>query len=123
MDEHRFAEADAMISSLLTQESGLVGLHRAILSYDGACLALLDGRTAALDTLLGQTEKQLLKQMKGQPTALRTEYFLALLLEKDEKKAAAIRAAFDKCARTYPYPNDLALDRELMDKADELYAA
>lgn len=123
MDTNRYTEAKALIDRLLAEENGLIGLHRALLTCDRITLSLLDGEGDHATSLLDATQRNMMRAMKDQPLVMRTEYVLALLHEKDEKKVAAIRAAFEKRARTYPYPNDLLPDRELMEKVDELHAA
>ena len=57
--------------------------------------------------------------MKRFPTVLRTRYLHALLTEKDAAKAADIRAQLERVAKTYPYPADIASERELMALGDE----
>ena len=57
-------------------------------------------------------------QMKRFPSVLRTRYLHALLAEWDPAKAAAIRARFETVAGTYPYPADIASERELMALGD-----
>ena len=55
--------------------------------------------------------------MKNYPTVLRTQYILALRREANAAKADTLQQAFDKMARTYPYPTELAADRMLMSAA------
>ena len=52
--------------------------------------------------------------MKNYPSILRTEYALALLSDRDENKAAQVLSRFKKIASTYPYPNDIQSEHELM---------
>jgi hypothetical protein len=58
-----------------------------------------------------------MKSMKTYPTVLRTQYILALRREANTAKADTLQQAFDKMARTYPYPTELATDRMLMSAA------
>ena len=53
--------------------------------------------------------------MRTFPSVIRTEYAYALLVEKDRGKAAKAMEAFEKVARTYPYPNDINSERELIE--------
>ena len=53
--------------------------------------------------------------MKNFPSVLRTEYAYALLCEKDTVKADKVKNQFEKCAKTYPYQNDVQSERELME--------
>ena len=52
--------------------------------------------------------------MRSLPSVLRTEYALALLLEKDQAKAEKIMAQFDVQTKSYPYPCEVEGERELM---------
>ena len=52
--------------------------------------------------------------MKTTPSIIRAEYAYALLVEKDEKKAAEWLNSFEKVAKTYPYPRDIEGERELI---------
>jgi hypothetical protein len=63
-----------------------------------------------------------MKSMKKYPSVLRTEYAYALLAEKDPEKAQTVMEAFEKAARTYPNPNDITIERELMETAREAAA-
>jgi hypothetical protein len=53
---------------------------------------------------------------------LRTEYALALLFEKDTLKAEKSQKEFDKVAKTYPYPQEVESERELMQIAKDRVA-
>ena len=61
--------------------------------------------------------------MKSFPSVLRTEYVCALLGERNEKKAEIIKAQFEKRAKTYPYPNEIQSERELMTIAENCETA
>ncbi|MBQ8802852.1 MAG: hypothetical protein IJZ53_04365 [Tyzzerella sp.] len=39
-------------------------------------------------------------------------------LHKDNAKAEQVKSTFEKCAKSYPYQNDIESERELMDIAD-----
>lgn len=71
-----------------------------------------------LDDMFTKTQKKFMKSMKNFPSVLRTEYAYALLCENDTAKAEHIKAKFEKCAKTYPYPNDIQSERELMEMAE-----
>ena len=55
-----------------------------------------------------------MKSMRRYPSVLRTEYALALLLEKNTARAEGIRAEFEKAAKSYPYPQETESERELI---------
>ena len=52
--------------------------------------------------------------MKAFPSVLRTQYFRALLLDNDQAAAQKALAAFEKAAKTYPYPAEIDGERELL---------
>ena len=112
--------AEAAIRALLAREKGILPLHRALLTLDGACCELLAGQSADLTTALDTPAvQQVMKAMKTCPTVLRTQYITALLRDHDEAQAAIHLKAFEKMAKTYPYQQDLASERSLMAIAKE----
>ena len=119
MDEGRLAEADRAMARLLAVSQGVVGLHRGLLVCDRAAVELLgEARPEVLEDLLTPGQRKFMGQMKRFPTVLRTRYLHALLAVGDAAKAAAIRARFERVARTYPYPADIASERELLALGD-----
>lgn len=121
MDAHRFGEADELMAHLLAIESGIVGLHRSLMICDRMYLELIgENRREVLEEMLTKEQRKFMKSMKNYPSVLRTEYVYALLSEKDRQKADEVRARFEKCALTYPYPNDVQSERELMEIAEGL---
>ena len=120
MDEHRFEEADQQIKQLLQIESGIVGVHQNLLICDQIyCELIGENRPNRIRAKLTKGQKKFMKAMKTFPSVLRTEYAYALLGEKDIDKAQKIKEQFEKCAKTYPYPSDIASERELMAIAEE----
>ena len=119
VDEGRLAEADRAIAHLLAGSRGLPGLYRGLLVCDRVTAELLgEARPAVLADFLTQGQVKFMGQMKRFPSVLRTRYLHALLAERDPAKAAAIRARFETVAGTYPYPADIASERELMALGD-----
>ncbi len=119
VDEGRLAEADRAIAHLLAGSRGLPGLYRGLLVCDRVTVELLgEARPAVLADFLTQGQVKFMGQMKRFPSVLRTRYLHALLAERAPAKAAAIRARFETVAGTYPYPADIASERELMALGD-----
>ena len=56
--------------------------------------------------------------MKQNISIIRTEYAFALLVEKDAKKTANLKKAFDKRIKTHPYLGDIQSEQELLALAD-----
>lgn len=119
MDEGEFEEADKLMTHMLETDSGMIGLHRSLMICDRMYVELItDNRLEVLDGMFTKEQKKFMKSMKSFPSVLRTEYVYALLCEKDTAKAGQIKARFEKCARTYPYPNEVQSERELMEIAE-----
>ena len=119
MDEGRLAEADRAMAHLLAVSQGVVGLHRGLLVCDRVTVELLgEARPEVLKGFLTPGQEKFMGQMKRFPSVLRTRYLHALLAERDPAKAAAIRARFETVAGTYPYPADIASERELLALGD-----
>lgn len=121
MDAENFKEADRLMEHLLEIDSGMIGVHRNLLVCDRIYIELIsENRKDILDGMFDKELKKFMKQMKNFPSVLRTEYVYALLCEKDIEKAQKVKAQFEKCAKSYPYQNDVQSERELMEKAEEM---
>lgn len=119
VDAHQFAEADALMARLLEMDSGIVGLHRSLMICDRVYIELItQNRQEVLAQMLTKEQRKFMASMKTFPSILRTEYVYALLGEKNPGKAEKVKASFEKCAKTYPYSNDIQSERELMALAE-----
>ncbi len=122
LEEKKFAEADALMERLLNMESGIVGLHRNLMIADRMfCELLGECRMDVVNEMYSKEQKQFMKAMRTFLSIVRTEYAYALLGEKDEKKANAVKDRFEKIANTYPYSGDLKMEREYMGLIDEAH--
>lgn len=120
MDAKQFEEADKLMAHMLEIDSGMVGLHRSLMICDRMYVELITkNRREILDGMLDKEQKKFMKSMKNFPSVLRTEYVYALLCERDFAKADKVKTHFDKCAKTYPYPNEVVAERELMEMAEK----
>ena len=123
MEQGKFEEADALMERLLSQRNGIPGVLRKMLVCDRIYVELIrKNRPEALEALRTKDQLKFMKSMKKYPSVLRTEYAYALLAEKDPEKAQTVMKAFEKAARTYPNPNDITIERELMETAREAAA-
>ena len=121
MDQHRFEEAGKLIDHLLEIETGMVALHRNLLICDQIYLELIgQNRSDRVEALYTKELKKFMKAMKTFPSVLRLEYAYRLLAEHDSESAAKSMAAFERVAATYPYPNDINTERELMEIAAKI---
>lgn len=123
MDEHRFAEADALMERLLSIESSMAGLYRQLLVNDRLFVELIgENRPDVVAGMRTDDQERFMAAMRDYPSVLRTEYASALLHERDADKAAQVACSFDKMAAAHPYPSDIVSERELMAIADEAAA-
>lgn len=115
MDQHSFSQAAQAIETCLDGDNGVLGLHQFMLHCDLVCCRLLAGDGPGAAQVLDDPQyKKLAKGMKNYPSVLRTQYFRALLAEGDQEKASGILAKFESVARTFPYPGEIAGEREFM---------
>ena len=123
MDQHRFEEAGKLIDHLLKIETGMVALHRNLMICDQIYLELIgQNRSDRVEALYTKELKKFMKAMKTFPSVIRLEYAYRLLAEHDPKSSAKSMAAFERVAVTYPYPNDINTERELMEIAGKIHA-
>ena len=114
MDALNLDEAARLMQPLM-EHKHVLGLYRQLMTFDMALIELVNGQPGGMVEKLGSKElQQFAKAMKNFPSVLRTQYAVALLKDKDEKKAATIRTAFDKMAAQYPHESEIAGERELM---------
>ncbi len=122
MDEERFEEADELMAHLLEIESGMVGLHRSILVCERIYVELIhQNRREVVEEKLTKNLQSFMKAMKDTLSILRTQYAIALLYDGDKAKAEAIKAQFEKRAKTYPYPHEIDSERDLMKLAENKF--
>ena len=115
MDQLNFEEAVRAMNTLLRTGSGMVPLHRVGVQMDLACCRLLMGKGKdEAEKSIDPTSKKLMKAMKNHLSAIRSEYLLALLGDKDEKKAAEILDRFEKAAEKWPSKADVESEKELI---------
>ncbi|MBQ5951280.1 MAG: M50 family metallopeptidase [Lachnospiraceae bacterium] len=120
MDEHRFAEADALMEHYLAQENAIVGLYRNLMVCDRMYVELIgDARPDVLESMRTKDQLKIMKSMQTFLSVIRTDYAYALLAERDTEKAASLRKKFEKAADSYPYPGEAAAERELIAIAEE----
>lgn len=115
MEQHRFAEADALMVKLLSGKNAVNGLYKVLMKCDRAFIEMLgDNRAAVIDRLIDKPAQQIMRQMAAFPQVMRIQYALALLHDRDAAKAAAVLARFDKTAETYPFAGDIETERGLI---------
>lgn len=121
VDEHKFEEADRLMEHMMSIDSGIIGLHRNLMVCDRMYIELItENRREVIEEMRSDSQIQFMKSMKTFPSVIRTEYVYALLFEKDSEKAAKLKAQFEKRVKSYPYPNEVQSERELIEIADSL---
>lgn len=119
VDELRFAEAEARIAHILDRDTGIVDLHRNLLTCERIYMELIgQNRAEVLESWMTKPFLKFLKSMRTFPPVIRTQYVYALLGRKDLAQAAKHKQYFEKIAKTYPYPNDIQSELELLALAE-----
>ncbi len=113
LDAGDYAGADAAMASLLAADTATVGIHRSLLLCDRITVAYLRGDTDRAQQMHTRELAKFMRSMAAFPSVIRTEYVLALC-ERNEARAEKCLARFEKTARQYPYPADIACERELI---------
>jgi hypothetical protein len=109
--------AEVEISELLKSDYNIIGLHRALLTCDLISCCLINSSETDINSLLNADVKKVISAMKSFPSVIRTEYIIALLHEKNEKRAEEIMSKYDKLTKNYPYSQDVECERSIMLKA------
>ena len=121
MDQHRFNEAKSQMKHMLKIETGIVGLHQRMMICDLLYLELIGkNRPEICARYFSREQDKFMRSMKNFPSIIRTQYAYALLANHDAKKAQLYRIHFNQAAKTYPYNNEVAAERELMDIAKNI---
>ena len=114
LDAMKFDEAERIMRPLM-EDKHVPGIYHQLMTFDLAWIELYKGCPGDMTAKLEEKEmQQFAKAMKSFPSVLRTQYAVALLKDKDEKKATDIRAKFDKMADQYPHESEIIGERELM---------
>lgn len=115
LDGLRFDQSREMMLALVDDQN-VPGIYRQLMVFDLAWIEIYQGCPGTwVERLQSKEIQQFAKAMKKFPSVLRTQYAAALLIDKDESKAAQLRTAFDKMASCYPHESEIIGERELMD--------
>lgn len=118
MDEGRYEEAEEAIRTLCAKQTGMVGVHRSLLLCDRITCLLLNGKTVEADALLTKELTGFMKAMKTNPSIVRTQYAIACLQKHDAAEAEALLDRFEACAKSHPFPSDIASERQILAAID-----
>lgn len=119
MDEMDLEKTGQTIEELLAMKTGMPGVYRSLLTLDLIYCELFGERRARILKRMERKDMvQFMKAMKNFPTVLRTQYAYALLMECDVQKAQKIKKQFEKMAKSYPNPQEIEGEWELICKCD-----
>ncbi len=121
LDRGDTVKAEQEITDLLHNGYNVIGLHKNLLTCDLISCRLINNPDANISALITYELKKTMKSMKAFPSIIRTQYIIALLAEKDERKADKIMADFDKLTSKFPYPQEVFAEKDIMAKATEIY--
>ena len=114
LDRGDLAAAEQEISSLLNSSYNIIGLHRNLLTCDLIYCRLSIDQSANVSSLITPELKKIMQSMKKYPSVIRTQFVIALLVDKDDKKTENILASFDKQTKNFPYQQEVDSERKLM---------
>lgn len=114
-------EAIIAMKHILNIDSGLVGIHKGLLTCIIMIYELTNNNIDEATSLLTNEQKSFMKSMKDFPTVLITEYAYALIVDKNRKKADKFKARYEKIVKNYPNPSELSNDTELFEELDTIY--
>lgn len=118
LDALHLAQARQQMLALM-DDPATPDIYRKVMTFDLAWMEMVSGQPGDMaERIKASDMKQFAKAMGNNPSILRTQYAQALLLDKDEKKAQTILAAFEKAAKRYPHPCEIAGERELLALTD-----
>lgn len=119
-DRGEYALAEQEMERILSVDSGIPGLYRAMLTNERIFMNLVVlARPDVAEALQTKEQKKMMKALRTSPGIVRTQYALALLRERDEKKARKLRKLFEKLADRYPYPVEMIPERERLALIEE----
>jgi len=115
IDAKDLERAREAIRHIIDTQSGIIELHRRLLICDLIFIEIINGAcTKDIYGLLDKKQKKFIGKMKNNPSVMRTQYFYALMCEKDSKKAEKIKKRFDLVCKIYPYNSEMEIEKEFM---------
>ena len=114
-------EANALAMELLMTDNALIGLHRNILICERIFYELVVNRSRnAAGELMTPEIQKFMKTMRNSPDTIRIQLAIALLFEKDKKKAGKLEKKFEKYMKIYPFKSDIIYEYELVEMLKEV---
>lgn len=120
LEQEDFAGALERMELLLSKETAIMGLHRALLKSDSIYCKIIQGEDPEeIRAMMDKEQQKVMKSMKGLPSVQRADYAYALVIEGDEKKAARIKETFLRMEKSYPYKAEFETEKRLLELVDE----
>ncbi len=119
LEMRKFEEAGQLGRHILEEAEELADVHELMIKAELLFMEILHCEDAAKAKQMYEKDKRKLMVLKSMPSMQRILYAYYLCIEKDEKKAGQAKAQFEKLAKHYPNPAELADERELMKLAEE----
>lgn len=122
LDEHRFDDTKHTINRFLHDDTAIIPFHRNLLSADLLYCELVTERNTDIisEIMLDKSFDKFMKQMRNNPSVLRTQYAYELLCSKNIKKALKIKKRFERITKQYPFIGEIAGETELMEFAESI---
>lgn len=123
IDMMDFDSAARVGRALLTESTGLLGIHRyAVTAEMIYCELVGNCDKAAIDELYNkEMHKFIQSTIKSMPSSARFAYTYELLYNGDEKAAGKALELFEKASKNYPHQCEIEGERELIAAAKEKY--
>lgn len=122
MEQQRFEEAKQLMKHFFEIETSIVGLHHNLLVCEYIfCELIGENNREVIEEKYDIQQKKFMKAMKNYPTVIRTEYALSLFYRKEREEAEKWKEKFEKISAVYPYSADMEAEREMLEKAEEIF--
>lgn len=123
LDLLEIEEADRLMAMLEDLDS-LTAEQRKFIVVDRVyCELLSDNRKVVLEDLLIKRQTNFMDTNKTDPAIIRTIFTYELLQNKNQKLANNFKKVFDQITESYPYPQQVQMERDLMAHAEEKAAS
>ncbi len=122
IDEMNFEKAKEIGYELLKNASGIVGIHRYLLTSEMIfCELIGENKKEKVEKLYTNEFKKFIRILKNNPSIIRMEYAYELLLNHNEEAARKLLNIFNNLAKTYPHQCEIQGEKELIDYVYNIY--
>lgn len=121
LDGGDYATAERMISEVLSGGYNIIGIHKNLLTCDLILCRAINYDEPSISSLITTELKKLMRSMRSYPAVIRTEFIIALYVDKDKERAEKILKDFEKNTRKFPYRQEIENERAFMAKVYEKF--